>query len=293
MAKKTAPRKKNRKDNSLKAGIIAFGATLLAYASLFKFHRLSDFLLGGGIALLVSSIVKAMATPMKGLDKTADAAPILDTESVVDDYARELVESGIDLLGQMRAERDAIREQVFTRRLDNISDVMTRLLQRVIDSPENASHIRRLITYYLPTTVKLLQSYRTNKAQGLSYMDMSQSREKLLDWLDKLQDASHSVLDKVIQADLLDDSAEMEVLDQMLRYDGFATDEEGEELRASAAQAARQAAAKPDLPPMEQPRSATAAQLDNGTPTLQIPATPNTRFKSFYQQHNQQSHSRE
>ena len=95
MAKKTAPRKKNRKDNSLKAGIIAFGATLLAYASLFKFHRLSDFLLGGGIALLVSSIVKAMATPMKGLDKTADAAPTLDTESVVDDYARELVESGI------------------------------------------------------------------------------------------------------------------------------------------------------------------------------------------------------
>lgn len=291
MAKKTAPRKKNRKDNSFKAGLIAFGVTLLGYASLFKFHRLSDFLLGGGIALLVSSIVKAMATPMKGIEKTADAAPTLDADNVVDDFARSMVESGVDLLGQLRAERDAIREQVFTRRLNNISDVMTKLLQRVIDSPENATHIRRLITYYLPTTVKLLQSYRSNKAQGLSYMDMSKSREQLLDWLDKLQDASHSVLDKVIQADLLDDSAEMEVLDQMLRYDGFATDEEGEKLRTSAAQAA----AKPDLPPMEQPRTATAAQLDNGTPTLQIPATPNTRFKSFYQQHqqNRQSHTRQ
>ena len=44
---KPSPSKK--KDNSLRNAVIAFGVTILGYASIFSFHKLSDFLLGGGI----------------------------------------------------------------------------------------------------------------------------------------------------------------------------------------------------------------------------------------------------
>ena len=45
MAKKT-----KQKDNSKKAGLIAFGATLLAYALIFPFNKLGHFITGGLLA---------------------------------------------------------------------------------------------------------------------------------------------------------------------------------------------------------------------------------------------------
>ena len=53
MAKNNRTRK-TKKDNSLRNAIITFGVSLLGYASLFRFHKLSDFLIGGGIALIAA-----------------------------------------------------------------------------------------------------------------------------------------------------------------------------------------------------------------------------------------------
>ena len=60
-----------KKDNSKKAGLIAFGVTLLLYAVIFSFHKPLDFVIGGGLSALAGWVVKTMATPMKGLDKNA------------------------------------------------------------------------------------------------------------------------------------------------------------------------------------------------------------------------------
>ena len=40
----------NKKDNSRKAGLIAAGVTLLAYALIFPFYKVGHFILGGALA---------------------------------------------------------------------------------------------------------------------------------------------------------------------------------------------------------------------------------------------------
>jgi len=295
--------KKEKKDNSLRNAIIAFGATILGYASLFRFHRLSDFLLGGGIALLVASLIKAMTTPMKGIDapKTSDK---INPENVQDEYARSIIARGLELLAELRRERDAINEYVFTRRLNDLCSSYAELLNKVVADHDKATHLRKLNSYYIPTAVKLLQSYREAKGSGTSYMEISATREDILKSLDQLISATHTLKKKMLKSNLEAIDIKCEVLEDILKADGYIEDEATGNLRTSAEQAARQIpmarqmtpgqrqpAAKPapakapaavpvslnDMPADPRPvikasmPTASAASLNKGAPVLHVP----------------------
>lgn len=333
MAKKT-----KQKDNSKKAGLIAFGATLLAYALIFPFNKLGHFITGGLLAAAAGWVVKTMATPMKGLDKHAKSKAALDVTIIEDEYARGVVEKGVEMLDRFKTERDAINEYVFTRRINEIRENLDKVLRQIIDDPDKAHRIRKMNSYYLPTSLKLLESYRSAKAQGASYMSVSGTREDVLSMLDQLSDALTQVLDAMLKDDLEDMDIEIDVFERMLKSDGLQEDELTGNMRQSAHAAAKEipmskaptvkptapvkAAApvnKPEAKPVEAPQpvqeqaevppisepehmpegvtldyqaqvaqrektpvpylnvptaSASARQLNEGTPVLQIPESP-------------------
>ena len=263
MAKKT-----KKKGSGALAGMIAFGVTLLIYAMIFSFHKLSDFLLGGGLALLAGWVVKTMATPLPGLDKNAKSKEKLNVTIIEDEYARSMVEQGVAMLDAFRQQRDAIHESVFTRRIDELRKNLDQTLRNVIEEPDEARHLRKLNSYYLPTTLKLLESYRSAKSQGASYTVIAQTRENVLGMLDKLNEALAATLDTMLKNDLEDMEIEIDVFDQMLKADGLAEDEVTSPLRQSAQAAAR------DVPITGQPATASTRQLQNGAPVLNVPTAP-------------------
>ena len=292
MAKKTT----KKKDNSKKAGLIAFGATLIAYALLFPFHKLGHFIIGGGLAALAGWVVKTMATPMKGLDKNAKAKTALDEIIIEDEYARSVVETGVEMLDALKAERDAINEYVFTRRIDELRAGLGRVLLNIFDDPDKAHRIRKMNSYYLPTAIKLLQGYRSAKQQGTSFMAMSETREDVLSTLDKLNEALATVLDNMLKDDLEDMDIEIDVFERMLKSDGLHEDEVTDALRKSAHAAAKEiplsqspvvkpavqvptkAAATP-VAPVQKPQgvkleyeAATPETVQTPAPVLEVPA---------------------
>lgn len=286
--------KKTKKDNSLRNAIIAFGVTLVGYASLFRFHKLSDLLLGGGVALLVASLIKVMTTPMKGLSAPSTSDRI-NPDNVQDEYARQIIVRGLELLSELRAERDAINEYVFTRRLNELTSHYADLLNKVVADHDKASHLRKLNSYYMPTAVKLLQSYREAKSSGTSYMEISATRDDILKSLDQLITATQTLKKKMVKSHLEAIDIKVEVLEDILKADGYIEDELTGELRASAEKAAAQipiaqqmtpgyvqpaakvapvkAAAKPAQAPTAQP----AAPVQANAPTSA--ATPRPTIK--------------
>lgn len=264
MARKTT----KKKGNGTLAGLLAFGATLLLYALIFSLHKPSDFLLGGGLSLLAGWIVKTMATPLPGLDKNAKSREALNVTIIEDEYAREMVEKGVAMLDAFKQQRDAIHESVFSRRIDELRKNLDQVLRNVIEEPDEARYLRKINSYYLPTTLKLLESYRSAKAQGASYTVIAQTRENVLGMLDKLNEALTSTLDTMLKNDLEDMEIEIDVFDQMLKADGLAEDEVTAPLRQSAHTAAK------DMPITGQPATASARQLQQGAPVLNVPTTP-------------------
>lgn len=236
MAKKTT----KKKDNSKKAGLIAFGVTLLAYALIFPFHKFGHFMIGGALAALAGWVVKTMATPMKGLDKNAKSKAALDVTIIEDEYARGIVEKGVEMLDALKTERDALNEYVFTRRINEIREILDKVLRCIIDDTDKAHRLRKMNSYYLPTAVKLLQGYRSAKAQGASYMAVTNTRDDVLSTLDQLKDALNKVLDAMLKDDLEDMDIEIDVFERMLKSDGLQTDEVTDSLRQSAHAAAKE-----------------------------------------------------
>ncbi len=231
--------KKAQRKNGKKAGWIAFGVTLLLYALIFPFNKLLHYVIGGGVAALVGCIVKTMATPLQGLDKNAKAKDDLNVVVIEDEYARGIVESGVQMLDALKTERDAISEYVFTRRLDALRANYDQLLRAVIEDPDKAVRIRKFNTYYFPTAVKMLQAYRQKKGKGTSYMAMSATREDILQMLDDLTEATQKLLDTMLQADLEDMDIEMDVFARMLKSDGLTEDELVNGMRDAAHEAAK------------------------------------------------------
>lgn len=264
MAKSTA----KKKDNSKLAGLVAFGGTLLVYALVFPFHKPLHFIIGGGLAALAGWVVKTMATPLKDLDKNAKSKEAMNVTIIEDEYARSVVEKGVEMLDHFKAEKAAINEYVFTRRIDLIRENLDKVLRQIIDDPDKAHRIRKMNSYYLPTALKLLEGYRTAKQQGASYMTVSQTREDVLSTLDQLNNALATVLDKMIKDDLEDLDIESDVFEQMLKSDGLMADEVTEALRQSAHAAAKEI-------PMSAPMTATAQQLQQGAPVLHMPDSMN------------------
>nr|MBR4280690.1 5-bromo-4-chloroindolyl phosphate hydrolysis family protein [Clostridia bacterium] len=233
-------KKIKKKDNSKKAGLIAFGATLLAYALIFPFYKVGHFITGGLIAAAAGWVVKTMATPLKGLDKHAKSRAALDVTIIEDEYARGVVEKGVEMLDRFKTERDAINEYVFTRRINEIRENLDKVLRQIIDDPDKAHRIRKMNSYYLPTSLKLLDSYRSAKSQGASYMTVSSTREDVLSMLDQLSGALTQVLDAMLKDDLEDMDIEIDVFERMLKSDGLQEDELTESMRQSAHAAAKE-----------------------------------------------------
>lgn len=289
MAKATPGKKK---DNSRKAGMIAFGATLLGIAGIFGFHSLSSLLIGAGVSLIAGAVVKIMATPMKGLETSGGkAVQRIEAEDIQDEYARKIVSDGIANMNQLRLARDAVNEYVFTRRINDLSVNFRKLLEQVQKDPMKASRIRKMNTYYLPTAVKMLNQYRGAKAQGMSYQQISSTRDEILEMLDQLLEATQRCYDGMVQDQLADMDVELDVFEQMLRNDGMIDNDLTDSLRQSAQAAARQPYDKPSAQPRPQSApTAAAQQLRQGAPVLKVPETE--EFDSFYANRNEQKNSR-
>ena len=264
-------RQTRKKDNSKKAGLIAAGVTLLAYALIFPFHKLGHFIIGGLLAAAAGWVVKTMTTPMQGLDKNAKSKAALDVTIIEDEYARKLVEDGVSMLDALKKERDALNESVFTRRIDQTRASLDRVLRHIIDDPDKAHRIRKMNSYYLPTAVKLLESYRSAKQQGASYMTIAQTRDDVLATLDQLNDALAKILNNMLRDDLEDIDIEIDVFEQMLKSDGLKEDDVTAQLRQSAHEAAKEQpmSSAPSL--TMSGASASARQLAEGTPVLNVP----------------------
>lgn len=281
MARKTVVRKK-KKDNSKRNAAVTFGVTLLTYAALFGLSNISDLILGGLLSFAVAFVIKLATSPMKGLEAPSSSTGIM-TENVEDEFAQSVIVKGLELMEQLRKKRDAIGEQVFTRRIDELSANIRKLLNNVVADPGKASHLTKLNSYYLPTLIKLLDSYQGAKSRGASFMEISETRSDLLNTLDQLLKATRTMSKKMLQADLESMDIKIEVLEDILRADGYIESEEAQNLRTSAAQAAaelpltgqmgvapaRKPAAKPAAARSHAPIRPVAAHLEPGA-TLQV-----------------------
>ena len=268
--------KDQKKRKGRKAGIIAAGVTVVLYALLFPLYRVADFVICGLLALLAGKVIGAMGegldlTTHNKQDQKAQPKPVEELPLSGNNEADAVIARGQEMLHTIRAENDAITDEVLSGQMDELERLCVQIFTTVAEKPQKAPQIRKFMNYYLPTTLKMLASYRTMNDRGVSVTDMTEARATTIRGMGMVLTACQKQLDNLYKDTMLDVSTDIDVLEQMLKRDGYADGGLGQVPSAGAGKASATAAAQ--------------QMNDTGAPVLRTPgAGKDDDFVSFYSQ---------
>lgn len=280
--------KKNPNSNR-KSGGAGFIITLLILSSL------SGFSFGGIIAgvLLGLGIGKITSIMGSGLDTTTHNRRDRERQAVEEENARrqaeerarqlaaeaeakkraeensipltgdktadQVITTGLEMLATIRKENAAIPDQELTEQMDNLSVKCEQIFRTVSEAPSKAPQVRKFMNYYLPTTLKMLANYRTMQQRGVSYGEMKEARETTVHGMNLILTACQKQIDNLHRENMLDISTDIDVLEQMLKRDGFTDNEIIENARTAAEAQMRYSSA----PVMNFPIESDSADTDS------------------------------
>ena len=129
------------------------------------------------------------------------------------------------ILRQIRADNDLIADVEVSRKIDRIEDLTRKIFAILDERPEKEEKLYNFMNYYLPTTLKALESYARLEAQGIETAAIKEAKQKINLALDELADGYEKQLDKLFEDDVVDITADIDVMRKMLHKDGLQADE--------------------------------------------------------------------
>lgn len=127
-----------------------------------------------------------------------------------------------EMLRRIRAANDAIADPVLSARIDEIESLTRKMYQLLDERPEKAEALHSFTAYYLPQTLKITETYARMEAQGIEGENITLAKQKITDALDKLAAGYRQQLDQLFESDVVDITADIAVMEQMLARDGLA-----------------------------------------------------------------------
>ena len=134
---------------------------------------------------------------------------------------QQLLDRGKAFIAVIREGNDAIPDEETSRTLDRIEHVVTAILDAAAENPELIDDLDRLLDYYLPTTVKLLETYRELDSQPIQSGNIVDSKREIEKALDSLSVAFEKLLDSLFRDVATDVSSDITVLRTVLAQEGL------------------------------------------------------------------------
>lgn len=129
------------------------------------------------------------------------------------------------ILQQIRADNDLIDDAEISRKIDRIETLTGKIFDYLEQHPERERDLQTFMDYYLPQTLKTLEAYARLEAQGIETDSIRTAKAKISSILDKLCDGYEKQLDKLFETDAMDITADIAVMERMLKKDGLTEDE--------------------------------------------------------------------
>ena len=135
---------------------------------------------------------------------------------------REILDEGNEYLNKIRYYNDLIPDtEVMSDKLYTLEATVLSIFKKVLEEPKIACDLRKFMSYYLPTTEKLLQSYVNLRNQSLSVENIQKSQKEIEEAMDMINDAFVKFLNQLFEATSWDISSDISVLKTMMKQDAL------------------------------------------------------------------------
>ncbi len=135
-----------------------------------------------------------------------------------------MISEGQEYIVKLRELNDKIPGEVFSDKLYRLENVISEIFDALKRNPEKKPQMRKFMDYYLPTTLKLVQTYADFdevQIQGDNILTAKQEIEKTLDTINQ---AFEKLLDDLFMDAAFDVTTDAQVLQTLLAQEGLTED---------------------------------------------------------------------
>ena len=138
---------------------------------------------------------------------------------------RQVLDKGNDFLDKIHRSNDAIPGEEISRKISRMELIIAKIFERAKAHPEIIPDLNRLMDYYLPMTVKLLNAYEEMDSQPVQGENITSSKKEIEETIDTLNVAFEKLLDSIFEDTAMDVSSDISVLNTVLAQEGLTEDE--------------------------------------------------------------------
>lgn len=132
---------------------------------------------------------------------------------------KEANEGYAGALRAIRSANDRIADAVLSEKIDHLETVAGKIFREVEQHPEKQQQAATFLNYYLPTTLKLLDSYAKFEEAGIEGENLSRAQERIEETMDALIKGFDKQLDDLYRNEAMDIDSDIRVMENMLRRD--------------------------------------------------------------------------
>ena len=138
---------------------------------------------------------------------------------------QEVLDRGDAYIAQIRRCNDAIPGEAISEKISRIELTVQHIFDWAEEHPEIIPDLKKMMDYYLPMTVKLLNAYADMDAQPVQGETIANSKREIEATLDTLNLAFEKLLDELFRDTAMDVSSDISVLNTLLAQEGLTEDD--------------------------------------------------------------------
>ena len=132
-----------------------------------------------------------------------------------------MIAEGMECIRKLRNLNDKIAGEVISAKLSRLEKLLKDLFDSVREHPEQMHRMHKLMRYYLPTTLKLVEAYEEFDRISVPGDDILAAKAEIENTLDTINQAFSELLNNLFQDAVLDATTDAQVLKTMLAREGL------------------------------------------------------------------------
>ena len=150
------------------------------------------------------------------LARAREAAMKKTREASKKEAVKQNAEAYDQILAKIRDLNDRIPDAAMTEKISQIESITREIFRAVEQQPEKRGKIDRFMSYFLPTTLKLLESYANLEKTNIDGKNINQSMRSIEIAMDTVVDGFKHQLDELYKSDAVSIETEIDVLTKMI-----------------------------------------------------------------------------
>lgn len=132
-----------------------------------------------------------------------------------------MIAEGTECIRKLHLLNDKIPGEVISAKLFRMENLLKNLFDSVREHPEQMHRMHKLMNYYLPTTLKLVEAYEEFDRVSAPGDDIVAAKAEIENTLDTINQAYTELLNNLFQDAVLDATTDAQVLKTMLAREGL------------------------------------------------------------------------